>query len=127
MLPILRKQEGKNVLIGDNLSSHPSQYVTGTCSKHNIAFVCLFPNATHFFQPLDVAWCAPLKKLWRKVLEDWIKSPKGLKHKGTLPKEEFSNLLKKLVERFHENGAARENLVNGFRKCGLFPFYPFIS
>ena len=61
-------------------------------------------------------------KLWRKVLEDWKKSPKGLKHKGALPKEEFSNSLKKQVERLHENGAASENLVNGFRKWGLFPF-----
>ena len=70
----------------------------------------------------EVAWFAPLKKLWQKVLEDWKKSPKGLKHKGALPKEEFSKLLKKLLERLDENGAASENLVNGFRKCGLFPF-----
>ena len=56
------------------------------------------------------------------MLEDCKKSPKGLKYKGVLPKEEFSKLLKKLAERLHENGAASENLVNRFRKCGLFPF-----
>ena len=82
------------------------------------------PNATHLLQPLDVSWFAPLKKLWQKVLEDWKKSPKGLKHKGALPKEEFSKLLKKLVETLDENGAASENLVNRFHKCGLLPFNP---
>ena len=30
------------------------------------------------------------------------------------------------MERLHENGATSENLVNGFRKCGLFPFNPNI-
>ena len=124
IFPILCKKEGKKVLIGDNLSSHLSQSVIDACSKHNIAFACLFPNATHRLQPLDVAWFTALKKLWQKVLEDWKKSPKGLKHKGALPKEEFSKLLKKLVEQLDENGAASENLVNGFRKCGLFPFNP---
>ena len=123
-LQILHKQEGKKVLVGDNLSSHLSQSVIDECSKHNIAFVCLFPNATHLLQSLDVAWFAPLKKLWRKVLEDWKKSPTGLKHKGALPKEEFSKLLKKLVKRLDENGAASENLVNGFCKYGLFHFNP---
>ena len=53
------------------------------------------------------------------------KIPKGLKHKvSALPKEEFSKFLKKLVERLDEDGSASENLVNGFRKCGLCPFNP---
>ena len=124
ILPILRKKEGKKVLIGDNLSSHLSQSVIDACSKYNIAFVCLFPNGTHLLQPLDVAWFAPLKKRWWNMLEDWKKSSKGLKHKDALPKEEFSKLLKKLAGRLDENGAASENLVNGFHKCGLFPFNP---
>ena len=50
MLLTLRKQEGKKVLIGENLSSHLSRSVIDACSKHNIAFACLFPNATHLLQ-----------------------------------------------------------------------------
>ena len=46
MFPILHKQEGNKVLIGDNLSLHLSQSVIDVCYKHNIAFVeamlCLF-------------------------------------------------------------------------------------
>ena len=124
MLPKLRRQEGRKVLIGDNLSSHLSEAVINACSKHNIAFVCLFPNATHLLQPLDVAWFAPLKKVWRKTLEDWKKSSQGLQHKGSLPKEKFNNLLKTLVAKLEDNGASSENLISGFRKCGLYPFDP---
>ena len=123
MLPILRKQDRKEVLIGDNLSSHLSQSLPDACSKYNIAFVCLFPTTTHLLRPLGVAWIVALEKLWW-VLEDWKKSPKCLKHNGALPKEEFSKLLKKLVESSHQNGAASENMVNTFRKCGLFPLIP---
>ena len=78
----------------------------------------------YLLQPLDVAWVAPLKKLCRKVLEDWKKSPKGLQQKGALPKEEFNKLLKTLVVKLYENGTAAENLVSGFCKCGLYPFSP---
>ena len=124
MLPKLRRLEGRKVLIGDNLSSHLSESVIKACSQNNIAFVCLHPNATHLLQPLDVAWFAPLKKVWRKTLEDWKKSPQGLKHKGALPKENFNKLLKTLVSKLEENGASSENLVSGFRKCGLYPFNP---
>ena len=121
MLLILRKQEGKKLLISDNLSLQLSWSVIDAYSKHSIAFVCLFPNATYLLQPLDVTWLALLKKLRQKVLEYWKKSPKGLKYKGALPKEEFIKFLKKLVEKLHENAAASENLLNRFHKCGLFP------
>ena len=112
------------VLIGDNLSSQLSEAVIKACSKHNIVFVCLYPNTTHLLQPLDVAWFAPLKKVWRETLEDWKKSPQGLKHKGALPKQNFNKLLKTLVFKLEENGDSSENLVSGFCKCGLHPFHP---
>ena len=104
ILPKLRRLEGRKVLIGDNLSSHLSDAVIKACSQNNIAFVCLYPKATHLVQPLDVAWFAPLKKVWRKTLEDWKRSPQGIRHKGSFPKEHFKKLLKTLL------------------KCGLYPF-----
>jgi len=47
MLPILKKQEGKKVLIGDNLSSHLNVEVIRQCEANNISFIALPPNATH--------------------------------------------------------------------------------
>jgi hypothetical protein len=117
VLPKLRKQDGKKVLVGDNLSSH-----LNSRNKHNIAFVCLFPNGTHLLQPLDVAYFAPLKKAWRALLFHWRKSAAGHKY-GTLPKEQFAGLLKKLIEKLSgENG--KQNLVNGFKAGGIHPFNP---
>ena len=81
MLPKLHHQEGKKVLIGNNLSSHLSEAVIKACSKHNSAFVCLYPNTPDLLQPLDVTWFAPPKKVWRKTLEEWKKSPQGMKQR----------------------------------------------
>ena len=43
LLPKLKRQVGKKLLIGDNLSSHLSMAVIEACKKNNIAFVCLPP------------------------------------------------------------------------------------
>ena len=32
--------------------------------------------------------------------------------------------MKTLVSKLEENGASSENLVSGFRKCGLYPLHP---
>ena len=68
LLSDLKKQQGKKVLIGDNLSSHLSESVIKACNDNNISFVCLLPNSTHLLQPLDVAFFTPLKRLWRHLL-----------------------------------------------------------
>ena len=121
-LPKLRKQTGKKVLIGDNLSSHLSEKVIEACKRHDIAFVCLFPNGTHLLQPLDVAYFAPLKKTWRRVLHQWKLTPEG-RRQGTLNKRQYPHLLTKLITSLaSQNGP--ENLKSGFRKCGLVPFQP---
>ena len=77
VLPKLRKQEGKKILIGDNLSSHLSTEVIKACNNHNISFVCLLRNAAHHLQPLDVAFYGPLKKVWRSLLFEWRKTSTG--------------------------------------------------
>ena len=123
VLPKLRKQEGKKILIGDNLSSHLSPEVIKACNNHNISFICLLPNATYHLQPLDVAFYGPLKKVWRSLLFEWRKTSTGCKY-GTLPKERFAPLLKQLIEKLMVEGNGRSNLINGFRKCGIYPFNP---
>lgn len=121
LLPCVKKQSGKKVIIGDNLSSHLSHKVVNSCEKNNIAFICLLPNSTHLLQPLDVAFFAPLKKAWRSILLDWKLTSRGKKF-ATLPKEDFSKLLNDLMTSI--NKCSRENLISGFRACGLVPFNP---
>lgn len=117
LLPRLKKLEGKKVVIGDNLSSHLTPQVLAMCQQNNIDFVCLPPNSTHLTQPLDVAFFAPMKKAWRSLLMEW-KESSGFSSYG-LPKQEFPILLKKLLEAIAPT--SKENLVSGFRKCGVHP------
>lgn len=118
LLPVLRKEEGKKAVIGDNLSSHISIEVLKACEEYNIAFVALPPNSTHLTQPLDIAYFRPLKCHWRKVLDEWKSSPAGQKL-PTVPKNVFPILLKKLWHKMQANSA--ENLKAGFKKAGIFP------
>lgn len=117
-LPVLKKQEGKKVILGDNLSSHINPYVIKLCEKNNISFVCLPPNTTHITQPLDVALFSPMKSIWRKILSYWKETDEG-RRQGTLQKEHFAPLLGKLVSELGQT--APSNLKSGFRKCGIVP------
>lgn len=118
MLPILKKQTGKKILLGDNLSSHLNIEVVRLCNENNIAFVALPPNATHLLQPLDVAYFRPMKGEWRKILNDWKETSYGSRC-TSIPKDQFPQLLKKLVDSLNERG--RQNLKSGFMKCGIAP------
>lgn len=116
-LPYLKRQTGKRVLIGDNLSSHLTLEVIKLCSENDVHLVFLPANSTHLTQPLDVAFFHPLKVLWRKILEKWKSGPG--RNEASLPKDKFPRLLKQLVEGISERGP--ENIRAGFKKCGIVP------
>lgn len=70
-------------------------------------------------QPLDVSFFAPMKRKWRDILDSWRKE---CRRKGSIPKEQFPNLLRRLWCHLAENAAT--NLQSGFRTTGLSPFSP---
>ncbi|CAH0719076.1 unnamed protein product, partial [Brenthis ino] len=107
---------GPKVIIGDNLSSHLNIEVVELCQKYDIRFVFLPPNSTHLTQPLDVAFFAPLKIEWRKILTNYkIQNP----GQSTINKKHFPKLLIELLE----NIKLREtsNIKSGFRAAGIWP------
>lgn len=118
LLPLLRRQTGTKVIIGDNLSSHISVHVIGLCEQNNIKFIALPPNSTHLLQPLDVGFFGPLKKAWRIVLNEWKVTPQG-RHAGCLPKAQFPKLLTKLLDQMGSKIEA--DLRGGFRGAGIYP------
>lgn len=118
-LPRFKKLEGPVILLGDNLSSHVNLKVLEACEKHNIKLIFLPPNSTHIMQPLDVAYFHPMKVVWRKILRQFKEQSK-VKY---IKKEYFPSLLAKLLEILQTNGP--QNLVSGFRKCGLYPVNRF--
>jgi hypothetical protein len=113
-LPILRKLDGKKLLLGDNLASHLSPSVIKACKNHNIQFVCLPANSTDKLQPLDVGVFGPLKAHWTSVLKDYKK--KNPKVAG-IDKSDFPALLKKVLDLAKPGN----NLPAAFGKCGIFP------
>ncbi|CAK1594188.1 unnamed protein product [Parnassius mnemosyne] len=117
LMPVLKKKNGRKVVIGDNLASHINKTVLNECEKHNVSFICLPPNATHILQPLDVAYFRPLKCKWRQVLLQWKNSQLGRKL-STTPKDQFPRLLKTALDSLTETKA---NLIAGFRKTGIYP------
>ncbi|CAG4993810.1 unnamed protein product [Parnassius apollo] len=114
LIPVLKKKNGRKVVIGDNLASHINKRVLNECEKHNISFIYLPPNGTHILQPLDVAYFRPLKCKWRQVLLQW-NSQLGRKL-STPPKVQFPRLLKTALDSLTETKA---NLIAGFRKTGI--------
>lgn len=118
MLPILRRQDGKKTLIVDNLSSHLNIEVIRQCEHYNVSFIALPPNTTHLVQPLDAAVFRPMKGKWREILHEWKDTNFGSRC-GTIPKDIFRRLLKKLMDSI--NDRTIEILPAGFRKCGICP------
>lgn len=78
--------------------------------------MCLPANSTHISQPLDVAFFAPLKREWRKILEEW-----QMTNDRTLSKEVFPSLFKKIMSKLEENDCDKNNLISGFEATGIHP------
>lgn len=121
-LPAVRRQEGRKIIIGDNLSSHFTEDVLRLADEHNIEFVCFPANSTHLMQPLDVAFFAPMKRIWRKILESYKLSAGS----DTLSKDRFPGLLSSLCKELYAGSKSEinQNMISGFRTCGLAPLEP---
>ncbi|CAK1583545.1 unnamed protein product [Parnassius mnemosyne] len=109
----------KKVVICDNLSSHLNVSVIELCECHNIQFVFIPSSSTHITQPLDVAFFAPLKKVWRAIL---LKYKMENPNQTTLNKNHFPKLLHSLVDQVEIYSS--KNIKSGFRATGIYPFIP---
>jgi len=109
--------------IQDSTKASTSLMFCGSAAGH-ILPPCLLRNATHLCQPLDVAFFGPLKRKWGGILDAW---KTGLKKRCTsITKEAFPGLLKQLYTQVcgEERQGYSQNLVSGFKKCGIFPLDP---
>lgn len=103
----------KKVVIGDNLASHFSPKVIKAAIENNIYMTPLPAHSTHLMQPLDVSIFGPMKKKWRNILDTWRKESR---RRGTIPKEHFPSLLKKLWDSMQLT--AEKNIKSGFKTTG---------
>ena len=114
---ISSKPNGSVILILDGHRSHFAD--PGTLEKalqHNIFLFCLPSNCTHKLQPLDVSFFAPLKTYYNEACRSYIQRYPG---KG-LSKIGFGDIFANAWKR----AATVGNIVNGFKRCGIFPFDP---
>lgn len=113
---IENKIEFPIVLYLDGHVSHLTLALSKFCSDKQIELVALYPNSTHFLQPMDVAVFHPLKNAWKKEVFQW-----RIKNSGArLKRDNFCPLLKKVLD----STIKAPTLQNGFRACGLFPMNP---
>lgn len=111
LLPILKKQVGRKVIIGDNLSSHINIEVVRFTNKI-ISPLHLYPRMprTSYSRYIYIAYFRPMKIAWRKVLNTWKENIRNSRYMSVL-KEEFPGLLKEFMKEKYKN----------FRKCAIFP------
>lgn len=101
------------VLFVDGHKSHLSLELAVFCAQNQIIIYCLPPNSTHIIQPCDVAIFKPLKASWKNVVA------KNKSSGNSITKNNFANHFQESFD-----SVQKSSIVNGFRKCGLYPFNP---
>ncbi|KAF0706696.1 hypothetical protein AaE_013989 [Aphanomyces astaci] len=104
------------LLVFDGLSSHFSLEIVELCKTLQVELLCLPSNATHLFQPLDVAVFGPYKTSIRKeIFEDMVNDETG----------DFYTISKPTALRIASNAwkncVLAKNIISGFQCTGLFP------
>ena len=102
------------ILLCDGHSSHYTPEVIAEAATHGVVLFCIPPNTTHVSQPLDVSFFGPLKHHWTNVCHQFLSENPG----ASVTKLIFSSLFSQVWYK----GIKPENIINGFRKTGVFPF-----
>lgn len=102
------------LLIFDGASSHLSYAIVEAADSLGITLYCLPSNTTHELQPLDKAVYKSFESHWdQELLKYWDVHPER-----TLNKARFNIILSKVWPKC----MTPENLCNGFRATGIYPF-----
>ena len=104
------------LLLLDGHSTHYQPEVIRLAREKEVIMLCLPPHSTHEAQPLDVGVFGPLKAHWTNVCHECFQSNPG----KVLSKFNFNSLFAKAWMKCIQP----ENIINGFKKCGVYPFNP---
>ncbi|XP_030745251.1 uncharacterized protein LOC115890301 [Sitophilus oryzae] len=106
------------LLMVDNHSSHISLPAINYCRQKGIIMIGFPPHTTHRLQPLDVSFFGPLKSFFSRECDNHL-----VNHPGQLIGDKH---ICQLFGKAYNRAATVSNAVNGFKKCGLQPFDPFV-
>lgn len=110
------KSPGKCLLIFDGASCHLDFDIVDAAEKNDIILYCLPSNTTHELQPLDKSVNKSFENYWdQEVMKFMYHNPTK-----KLNKTRFNPIFTKVWAK----SLTPENIINGFRATGLFPFDP---
>lgn len=102
------------LLLLDEHSSHYQPGIIRKAADEEVIVFCLPPHTTHRTQPLDNGCFGPLKRAWREECQKYCSDNPG----RVVTRIQFSLLF----NRAWKKAITMENLVLGFRFCGVYPF-----
>lgn len=110
------KPSGKCLLIFDGASSHLDIRIVDAADENNVVLYCLPSNTTHELQPLDKSVNKSYEHYWdEEVLLYSYQHPDK-----RITKSRFN----KIFSRVWLKCMTQENIVNGFKATGLYPYNP---
>ena len=98
----------------DGHTSHINLAIADFCAENNIILYCFPAHASHILQPLDVSVFGPLKKKWNKSINHF-RNQYGVAITRSQFFQVFDTAWKASINQ-------PNNVVFGFRACGLVPF-----
>lgn len=112
------KVHGPILLIFDGAACHLDYSIVDAAEKHEILLFCLPSNTTHELQPLDKSVYRAYEAYWdQEVLNYWDRHPERRLTKTRFNKK-FSTVWSRCM--------THENIINGFRSTGIYPFDPCV-
>ena len=102
------------LLLLDGHLSHFELSSIKMAAENQVSILCLPPHTTHESQPLDSSVFGPLKKNWTEICHDFQQQNPG----AVITKYNFS----KLFAQAWLKSLSAQNLISGFKKCGIYPF-----
>lgn len=113
--PSQRCIEGRpQLLILDNHNSHLSVAVIDMAVENGVTMLTFPPHCSHRMQPLDVTVFGPVKSVYKRAHERWMKSNAGTAMQIMQ--------IPMFVAEALRDGATISNIMSGFKATGIWPF-----
>ncbi|CAH2094366.1 unnamed protein product [Euphydryas editha] len=105
------------LLLLDGHSTHTQNIdLINEARAHGVIILCFPPHTTHRLQVADIAFMRPLSIYYELAVTAWLRSNPGLVVTIRQVAEVFGNAF--------VQAATMSTAVNGFRKCGIWPYNP---
>lgn len=110
-------KENRVLLLVDGHATHTKSVdVIDEARANGVEILSFPPHTTHRLQPLDVAFMKPLSTYYDQAVTSWLRSNPGL----VVNTRQIAELFGKAFIQ----SATMLTAINGFKKCGIWPFDP---